>query len=144
MFEGLAGLAFTVDFLSRGGRRYRKLLVAPTNLRHGITQLIEREGVVGGRIIIKVNNLIDPEIIEALYSAAQRGAQIDLIVRSMSALRPGVPETEVAAEMEYAARRSGAVGMAFESIVAAGTRSALPHGRAARHPTDSPAPARAR
>ena len=71
--------------------RYRKLLVAPTNLRSGITQLIEREGVVGGRLIIKVNNLIDPEIIEALYSASQRGAQIDLVVRSMSALRPGVP-----------------------------------------------------
>ena len=71
--------------------RYRKLLVAPTNLRHSITQLIEREGVVGGRIIIKVNNLIDPEIIDALYAASQRGAQIDLIVRSMCALRPGVP-----------------------------------------------------
>jgi polyphosphate kinase len=71
--------------------RYRKLLVAPTNLRSGITQLIEGEGVVGGRIIIKVNNLIDPEIIDALYDASQRGAHIDLIVRSMCALRPGVP-----------------------------------------------------
>ncbi|HEY0830672.1 MAG TPA: polyphosphate kinase 1 [Candidatus Dormibacteraeota bacterium] len=71
--------------------RYRKLLVAPTNLRSGITQLIEREGVVGGRIIIKVNNLIDPEIIDALYSASQAGAHIDLLVRSMCSLRPGVP-----------------------------------------------------
>jgi len=70
--------------------RYRKLLVAPTNLRSGITQLIEREGVVGGRIIIKVNNLIDPEIIDALYSASQAGAQIDLLIRSMCSLRPGV------------------------------------------------------
>ena len=71
--------------------RYRKLLVAPTNLRAGITQLIEREGVVGGRIIIKVNNLIDEEIIDALYAASQAGAQIDLLVRSMCSLRPGVP-----------------------------------------------------
>jgi polyphosphate kinase len=71
--------------------RYRKLMVAPTSLRAGITQLIEREGKPGGRIIIKVNNLIDPDIIEALYSASQAGAQIDLIVRSMCALRPGVP-----------------------------------------------------
>lgn len=71
--------------------KYRKLLVAPTSLRAGITQLIEREGVVGGRIIIKVNNLIDPEIIDALYSASQAGAQIDLLVRSMCSLRPGVP-----------------------------------------------------
>jgi polyphosphate kinase len=71
--------------------RYRKLLVAPTSLRAGIKQLIEREGVVGGRIIIKVNNLVDPEIIDALYAASQAGAQIDLIVRSMCSLRPGVP-----------------------------------------------------
>ena len=71
--------------------RYRKLLVAPTNLRAGITQLIEREAVVGGRIIIKVNNLIDQEIIDALYAASQSGAQVDLLVRSMCSLRPGVP-----------------------------------------------------
>lgn len=71
--------------------KYRKLLVAPTSLRAGITQLIEREAVVGGRIIIKVNNLIDSEIIDALYAASQAGAQIDLLVRSMCSLRPGVP-----------------------------------------------------
>jgi polyphosphate kinase len=70
--------------------RYRKLLVAPTSLRAGITQLIEREGKPGGRIIIKVNNLIDPEIIEALYTASQAGARIDLIIRGMCSLRPGV------------------------------------------------------
>jgi polyphosphate kinase len=71
--------------------RYRKLLVAPTSLRAGITQLIEREGKPKGRIVIKVNNLIDPEIIDALYAASQAGAQVDLIVRSMCSLRPGVP-----------------------------------------------------
>ena len=70
--------------------RYRKLLVAPTSLRAGITQLIEREGKPGGRIIIKVNNLIDPEIIEALYAASVAGARVDLIVRGMCSLRPGV------------------------------------------------------
>src|SRR5207237_1604467 len=68
-----------------------KFIVAPSNLRTGITQLIEREGVVGGRIIIKVNNLIDQEIIDALYAASQSGAQIDLLVRSMCSLRAGVP-----------------------------------------------------
>src|SRR6202163_624411 len=71
--------------------RYRKLMVAPTTLRTGITQLIQREGVPGGRIVIKVNNLIDSDIIDALYAASQAGAQIDLIVRNMCSLRPGVP-----------------------------------------------------
>src|SRR6202521_4851488 len=71
--------------------RYRKLMVAPTTLRAGITQLIQREATPGGRIIIKVNNLIDPDIIDALYAASQGGAQIDLLIRSMCSLRPGVP-----------------------------------------------------
>jgi polyphosphate kinase len=71
--------------------RYRKVLVAPSSLRSGITQLIEREAKPGGRIAIKVNNLIDPDIIDALYSASQAGAEVDLIVRSMCSLRPGVP-----------------------------------------------------
>src|SRR5439155_1586323 len=70
---------------SRSSRSSRSRLGA------AITQLIEREAVVGGRIIIKVNNLIDQEIIDALYSASQHGAQIDLLVRSMCSLRPGVP-----------------------------------------------------
>jgi len=70
--------------------RYRKLMVAPTTLRAGITQLIQREAVPGGRIVIKVNNLIDSDIIDALYAASQAGAQIDLIVRNMCSLRPGV------------------------------------------------------
>jgi polyphosphate kinase len=71
--------------------RYRKLMVAPTTLRAGITQLIQREATPGGRIVIKVNNLIDSDIIDALYAASQAGAQIDLIVRNMCSLRPGVP-----------------------------------------------------
>jgi polyphosphate kinase len=71
--------------------RYRKLLVAPTSLRSDLAQLIEREGKPGGRVVIKVNNLVDPEIIDSLYGAAQGGAEIDLIVRSMCSLRPGVP-----------------------------------------------------
>jgi polyphosphate kinase len=70
--------------------RYRKLMVAPTTLRAGITQLIQREAVSGGRIVIKCNNLIDSDIIDALYEASQAGAQIDLIVRNMCSLRPGV------------------------------------------------------
>jgi polyphosphate kinase len=72
--------------------KYRKILVAPQNLRPSITSLIERESTPSGRISIKVNNLIDPEIIDALYAASQAGAQVDLLIRSMCSLRPGVAE----------------------------------------------------
>jgi polyphosphate kinase len=73
-------------------RRYRRLLVAPTGLRAGILELIEREGKgPKGRILMKVNNLVDPEVIDALYSAGKGGAEIDLIVRSICCLRPRVP-----------------------------------------------------
>src|SRR5712691_2975129 len=71
--------------------RYRKLLVAPTNLRPDLAQHIERQGKPGGRVVIKVNNLVDPDLIDALYRSSQQGAEVDLIVRSMCSLRPGVP-----------------------------------------------------
>lgn len=74
---------------------YRKLLVAPHNLREGIIERILREvealkktGV--GRIIFKLNALVDPEVIDALYEASDAGVEIDLIVRGTCCLRPGV------------------------------------------------------
>jgi polyphosphate kinase len=70
---------------------YRKLLVAPTTLRSGIVKLIQQEALrPEGRIVIKVNNLVDPEVIDALYRASQAGVQIDLIVRGICCLKPGV------------------------------------------------------
>ena len=53
---------------------------------------------------------------------------------ALNAIRPGVRESEVAGKLEYAARQAGADGMSFETIVAAGKRSALPHGRASSQP----------
>jgi Xaa-Pro aminopeptidase len=53
-----------------------------------------------------------------------------LFERALEVLKPGVKESEVAAEMEYAARRAGAEEMSFPTIIASGARSALPHGRA--------------
>ncbi len=75
---------------------YRKLLVAPINLREGIIERIDREielhkKYANGRIIFKLNSLVDPEAIDALYRASQAGVRIDLIVRGICCLRPGVP-----------------------------------------------------
>jgi Xaa-Pro aminopeptidase len=63
-----------------------------------------------------------------IRTAVQLGAT--LFNRALEVLRPGVKEAEVAAEMEYAARRAGAEAMSFPTIIASGVRSALPHGRA--------------
>jgi polyphosphate kinase len=71
-------------------RQYRRLLVAPVTLRSGIVELIRTQTHSEGRIIIKCNHLIDPEVIEALYAASSAGARIDLIVRSSCGVRPGI------------------------------------------------------
>jgi Xaa-Pro aminopeptidase len=63
-----------------------------------------------------------------IRAAADLGAS--LLDVALATIRPGIAESEVAAEMEYAARRRGAEAMSFETIIAAGPRSALPHGRA--------------
>ncbi len=72
--------------------RYRRLLVAPLTLREAVIDLIRGEAEQpGGHVVMKVNNLVDAEVIDALYEASQRGTEIDLIVRSICCLRPGVP-----------------------------------------------------
>ncbi len=75
---------------------YRKLLVAPVGLRRSIAQHIEREIRLhqeygNGRLIFKMNALTDPSIVRHLYRASQAGVSIDLIIRGMCSLRPGVP-----------------------------------------------------
>ena len=72
-------------------RQYRKLLVSPFTLRSGMLELIRKEARDGGRIVLKVNSLVDEQIIDGLYAAAESGAQIDLIVRGICSLCPGVP-----------------------------------------------------
>ena len=74
---------------------YRKLLVAPVNMREKFLQLIQREidhqkQGYPSYIIAKMNSLVDPEIISALYEASQVGVNIDLIIRGMCCIRPKV------------------------------------------------------
>jgi len=74
---------------------YRKLIVAPGDMRQRFLELVKREAEHaaegrGGRIIAKMNALVDTETIEALYEASRAGVEIDLIVRGICCLRPGV------------------------------------------------------
>jgi polyphosphate kinase len=75
---------------------YRSLLVAPFGVRSGIIDRIEREiehvdAGGEGRVQIKVNSIVDEETIDALYRASRAGVRVDLLVRGICALRPGVP-----------------------------------------------------
>jgi len=77
-------------------------------------------------LVEKMRIIKDADEIELLRAAVLLGA--GLFDTALKTIRPGVKESEVAAEMEYAARRAGAQAMSFSTIIASGTRSALPHG----------------
>lgn len=89
-----ADLADLFNHLTGYGReiQYNKLLVAPDQLRPRLEDLIDREIASGrGRMILKMNSLVDAPMIEKLYEASQAGVDIDLIIRGSCGLRPGVP-----------------------------------------------------
>ena len=74
---------------------YQKLLIAPVNLRDQMTQMIQQEAKFAksgkkGQITIKMNALVDPTMIAELYKASQAGVEIDLIIRGICCLRPGI------------------------------------------------------
>jgi polyphosphate kinase len=76
-------------------QEYRKLLVAPVSLRKRLEKMVEREIEHArqgnkARLIFKVNSLVDPDMIKLLYQASQTGVQVDLLVRGMCCLRPGI------------------------------------------------------
>jgi polyphosphate kinase len=75
---------------------WQKMVVAPLGLQERVLGLIEREAAFAlagkpARIIAKMNSLVDPDVVRALYRASQAGVSIDLVVRGICCLRPGVP-----------------------------------------------------
>lgn len=92
-----ADLTDLFNFLTGYSRQksYRKLLVAPVNMRDRMIEMILREAKHcknggSGRIVAKMNALVDPQVIRALYEASQAGVKINLILRGICCLRPGI------------------------------------------------------
>ncbi len=88
LFNVLTGLSRQRDF--------RRLIVAPMNLRNWVLDMIARETDQAragkpARIVLKLNSLVDPACIAALYEAAQAGVKVDLIIRGICSLQPGIP-----------------------------------------------------
>jgi polyphosphate kinase len=88
LFNELSGYAIE--------KKFKRLLVAPLHLRKGLIRLIdkERRNAEAGkpaRVRIKVNSMVDEQIIDALYRASQAGVPIDVWVRGICSLKPGVP-----------------------------------------------------
>lgn len=76
--------------------QWRKLVVAPSRLQNFMIEKIDREGALQqagkeGRIIVKINGLLEPVIVQALYRASQAGVKIDIVCRGICALRPALP-----------------------------------------------------
>jgi len=73
--------------------KFKRLLVAPRSVRSGLVELIEAETAKGsdGMIRLKLNSIVDEAVIDALYRASMAGVTVDVLVRGICALRPGVP-----------------------------------------------------
>ena len=99
------------DFIARSLGRSRKTVNAPL-------------------MVEQMRTVKSADEIAKIRAACELGAH--LFENLVQDIRPGVPETEVAGQLEFAARKAGAVEMAFPTIIAGGKRSALPHGRASR------------
>jgi polyphosphate kinase len=75
---------------------WKKLIVAPSRMQSFMIEMIEKEAQLqrtgkGGRIIVKINGLLEPAVVQAVYKASQAGVKIDLVCRGICALRPGIP-----------------------------------------------------
>ena len=113
----ISKLGFEADRLS---------FTAHESLRKALPRTVKLVPTVS--VVDRLRMIKDAHELALIKEAVILGA--DILTPAIENIRPGIRESEVAAEIEYAARRWGAEAMSFETIVAAGARSALPHGRA--------------
>ena len=123
LFNHLTGFSRHTD--------YRQILVSPVTTRDRVIELIEEQAAAGpaGRIVFKLNGLTDPAVIDALYGASMARVPIDLIVRGLCSIRPGIPG------LSETIRVRSVVGQFLEH-----SRIYRFGGSAARGPTTTPGP----
>jgi Xaa-Pro aminopeptidase len=101
-----------------------------TQMKQLVHRRIEWKPTSG--LIMRQRMIKDADELRLIREAVKLGAKV--YQQAAKSIRPGVREVDVAGKLEYAARQAGADGMSFDTIVAAGKRGALPHGRASAHP----------
>ena len=122
------------EWIRTKGRKIKRLGIESEHLTVAERQYLAKAAGRGVRmcaappLVERARSVKDAREIEGLRAAARLGANLFQV--ALKTIRPGVKEVEVAAEIEHAARRAGAEGMSFATIIASGKRSALPHGRA--------------
>jgi len=127
------------EWMSRGPRRNHSTKARTLGIEAQYVSVLSRKNLAAALpknvrlreappLVEQARMVKDADEIAAIRLAVELGA--GLFNQALHTIRPGVSEIEVAAEMEYAARRSNAEGMSFETIIASGPRAALPHGRA--------------
>jgi len=128
------------DWVSRRGKRSKKWALGIEADHLTVSEKKRLAGLLPSGIglrnapslVERARMVKDSVELQRIRAAVQLGAS--LFDCALQVIKPGVKETEVAAEMEYMARRAGAEAMSFPTIIASGARSALPHGRASEQP----------
>lgn len=105
-------------------------VAAGVDMRANFSRKVRWKATSG--LIMRLRITKDADELDMIRAAVQMGAAV--YEHALKSVRPGARESNVAGELEFAARQAGADGMSFETIVAAGKRSALPHGRASDQP----------
>ena len=105
-------------------------VAAASDMRRALRKKVTWKPVSG--LVMRQRMIKDADELSIIRKAVRMGAEV--YGQALEKVRAGVAESEIAGELEFAARRAGADGMSFETIVAGGKRSALPHGRASGQP----------
>src|SRR5271165_5191835 len=130
LLQAAAKLLQTARPIKIGFEADSTTVAAADAMRKAVPRKIAWKATTG--LVMRQRLIKDEDELRIIRLAVAIGGQV--FEKTLGSIRPGVRETEVAGDLEFAARQAGAEGMSFETIVASGPRSALPHGKASAEP----------